>query len=103
MSADDLQPSLDELEPQAVAAALERMKAGDVDAAVFAVIVAAAEAFATLQREWVFASPQAGMVYATQNVLLAETLVAARPGAMVVERLAPPLLDPQSTDQETGR
>ena len=82
-------------EPQEVQAALELMRRGRVDDDVFATIVSGAEAFAQLVKEWAFESPQTGLVYATQNVLLAETMLAARPHALVAERLAPPLPDPQ--------
>jgi hypothetical protein len=79
------------MEPKDVAAALERMRARDVSTDVFETIVAGAEAFAALVPEFVFRSPQTGLVYATQNDMLAETLMAAKPDDLVLERLAPPL------------
>jgi hypothetical protein len=77
--------------PEIVRVALERMRAGDVSDEVFAVIVSAAEAFAALETEYLLPSPQTGLYYATQNQMLVETMLAARPEARLVVRLAPPL------------
>lgn len=42
-----------------------------------------------LTQEWGFESPQPGLMYVTQNVLLVETMLAARPEAVVLTRFAP--------------
>lgn len=79
------------LQPGEVKVALERMRSGDASAEVFEVLVAAAEGFAALTHEFVFASTIPGAVFATQNDLLAETMQAARPDERMLVRLAPPL------------
>lgn len=79
------------LQPGEVQQALERMRAGEASAEVLEALVAGAEGFAALVHEYVFQSPQAGLIYATQNDMLAETMQAARPNERMLLRLAPPL------------
>lgn len=89
------------MEPKDVRDALDRMKAGDASAEVFSTIVSAAEAFATLEPEFVFRSPQTGLYYATRNDMLAETMIAAKPNERMLLRLAPPYpewITPESGD-----
>lgn len=91
------------MDPQTVRDALTRMKAGEATADVLGTIVSAAEAFATLEPEYVFRSPQAGLYYVTQNDMLAETLEAARPEERVLVRLAPPYPDwPETNERESN-
>ncbi len=88
------------MEPQDVRDALTRMYDGNASNKVFEAVIAGAEAFAALVPEYVFRSPQTGLVYATQNDMLAETLQAARPNERMLIRLAPPLPEwPSRTDQ----
>ena len=70
--------------------ALERMKQGDASPEVFQALVEAAELVATLEVEYLFKSPITGMFYATQNDMLVETMLAARPEETVYTRLVPP-------------
>lgn len=79
------------LQPGEVEVALGRMRGGEASAEVLEMIVAGAEAFASLVPEYVFQAPITGAVFATQNDMLAETMQAGRPDQRMLLRLAPPL------------
>lgn len=79
------------LQPAEVQEALARMRAGEASAEVLEVIVAGADGFAALVHEYVFRSPQTGVVFATQNDMMAEAMQAGRPQEQMLLRLAPPL------------
>ncbi len=88
------------LEPSKVREALDRMQSGDASAEVLSTLVDAATAFAALEPEFMFVSPQTGLYYVTRNDMLAETMHAAKPDVPMVVRLAPPYPSP---DVEIGR
>ncbi|MDQ0726786.1 hypothetical protein [Microbacterium sp. W4I20] len=72
-------------------AALDRMEIGEASSEVLGMIVLGATAFAALVPEYVFKSPIAAVVFATQNEMAAETMQAGRPSERMLLRLAPPL------------
>jgi hypothetical protein len=76
--------------PEMVRTALQQMRSGRVSDEVFETVVSGAEAFAALETEYLLRSPQTGLYYATHNELLVETMLAARPDARLLVRLAPP-------------
>jgi len=70
--------------------AVDRMDQGEASLEVMSVLVRAARAYAAMTPEYGFVAPQPGLVYASRNELLIETMHAARPVEQLFTRLSPP-------------